>query len=139
MMGQEQAAATRPALVGRITTVEVPVSDLSRAIAWYERHLGLTVTWRGEHEASLALPSSGPEHGAPALFLVQTEDETRLGFRNTRERFLQSVIDFYTPDLAGLHARLEGAGVDVNPLLPGARGFGFRDADGNSLGAHSVA
>ena len=124
--------------VARITTIEVPVADLGRAIAWYERHLGLRLAWRGEHEAAVAPPHAGADAPAPSLFLVETEDDARLGFRNTRRGYLQSVVDFYTPDLAGLHARLEGAGVDVNPLTPDARGFGFRDADGNSLGAHCV-
>jgi catechol 2,3-dioxygenase-like lactoylglutathione lyase family enzyme len=117
--------------VRRITTVEVPVADLTRAIDWYVQKLGLTVGWRGEHEATVALPE-----GTAHLFLVETADPERLRFQNSRYGYTQSIVDLYTSDLAGLHAYLCEHGVDVNDLQPGAKGLGFRDLDGNSLGAH---
>jgi catechol 2,3-dioxygenase-like lactoylglutathione lyase family enzyme len=123
------------AQVTRITTIELPVADLDRAVAWYGRHLALTTTWRGEHEAGMAIAAGDPV----GLFLVQTAASERLTFHNSRHNHTQSIVDFFTPDLAGLHARLKREGVDVNDLSTGARGFGFRDADGNSLGAHCAA
>jgi catechol 2,3-dioxygenase-like lactoylglutathione lyase family enzyme len=127
----ERSVEMSRSLLHKITTVEVPVADLSRALDWYVQKLGLEISWRGEHEATVSLPE-----GAAHLFLVQTDDLQRLAFHNSRHGYTQSIVDFYTPDLVGLHAHLREQGIEVNDLQPGAKGFGFRDLDGNSLGAH---
>src|SRR5688572_20241117 len=103
-----------PSPVEGITTLELPVAQLARAVAWYEHHLGLRCTWRGEHEAALA----AAQRGAVALYLVQTDAPERLTFRNSRHGYRQSVVDFATGDLPDLHARLKDGGVDVDDLAP---------------------
>jgi catechol 2,3-dioxygenase-like lactoylglutathione lyase family enzyme len=118
--------------VQALSAVELPVADLDRAVAWYADHLGLAETWRGDGQALLAV--AGQAH--PGLFLVETEDPARLAFTRTANGRRHSVVDFLVGDLPALHAALTAAGVDADPLEPDGFGFGFRDADGNSLGAH---
>lgn len=118
--------------VEALTTVELPVADLDRAVAWYAAHLGVAETWRGDGQALMAV--GGSPH--PGLFLVETGDPARLGFSRTSDGRRHSVVDFLVADLPAFHAALSGAGADVDPLKPDAFGFGFRDVDGNALGAH---
>jgi catechol 2,3-dioxygenase-like lactoylglutathione lyase family enzyme len=132
---------TNQVLVPRITTIEIPVSNLKAAVEWYTMILGLKVlgkfqdTWK---EAMLQFPDQPV--GVPAIFLVQTDSPERLRFHNTNHGYTQSIIDFYTADLAAFHRHLKSNGVPMNKdtveLQPGeVSGFGFFDPDGNSFGA----
>ncbi|ERI09265.1 VOC family protein [Aneurinibacillus aneurinilyticus] len=114
-----------------ITSVEVPVSNLDKALSWYTEILQFQVMWRDEQSAFIALPGEGTR-----LFLVQTNDEKRLEFTNTNTGVVHSVIDFYVENLPAFHAFLKQHGVEVTELQPKAMGFGFRDPDGNFYGAH---
>src|SRR4029079_8069160 len=100
-------------LVRKITNVEVPVADLARALDWYGQMLGLTVSWRGEREAAVALPE-----GTAHLFLVETADPQRLGFQTSRYGRSQSVVDLYARGLIRLHAHLREQEVEVTDLPP---------------------
>jgi hypothetical protein len=130
-----------------IATVEVPVADLGRALAWYQSTLGLACTWSDEHHAMLggATAAGNENQSAVAnILLVETSDPSRLGFCNTANGLQHSVLDFRTPDLEGLHRHLllQGTRVDdlklpVNGWAP--RGFGFWDSEGNRLGAFTYA
>jgi catechol 2,3-dioxygenase-like lactoylglutathione lyase family enzyme len=131
----------------QIGTVEVPVADLKRAIAWYQSALGLTCTWSDEHHALLT-GATEPRHAANSSFtdilLVQTEDASRLGFQNTNNGLRHGVLDFRSTDLEGLHAHLLLHGAPVDDLNPpvnqwAPRGFGFFDSEGNRLGAFTYA
>lgn len=128
-------------LVPRIACIEIPVSNLKASVEWYTRVLGLSLmgelqeSWK---EAMLHFP--GNPTGVPAVYLVQTGSPDRLKFYNTNYGYTQSIIDFYTADLAGFHRYLTEHGVATNreklELKPGeTSGFGFMDPDGNSLGA----
>jgi len=130
--------------VTRIATVEIPVSDLKAAIAWYAEVLGLNAigsyqpSWT---EAMLRFPNDPA--GVPTLYLVQTNATDRLQFYNTNHGYTQSIIDFQTPDLAAFHRHLRSRGVKTNRDTAGVKqgeigGFGFFDPDGNSLGATNV-
>lgn len=116
-----------------INTVELPVADLARAIAWYESILGLRVQWRGDRSAVV-----GAGDGGTRLYLVQTDDPARLRFTNTADGTLHSVVDFYTRDLAATHAQLRRRGVEIDDLREGALGFGLSDLDSNRLGVTCV-
>jgi catechol 2,3-dioxygenase-like lactoylglutathione lyase family enzyme len=124
-----------------INTVEVPVGDLRRAIEWYGAALGLRCTWSNEQHALLSSAGdSGESASGVRLLLVQTDDETRLGFSNSSNGLRHSVIDFRTTDLEGLHAHLRGQEAIVDDLQPpvnawAPRGFGFEDSEGNRLAA----
>ncbi|MGG4036506.1 VOC family protein [Paenibacillus cisolokensis] len=133
------------ALVPRIATIEIPVSDLRRAINWYGEMLGakLQEEWNDKWtSAMLHFQGGSGAVGVPSIYLVKTEDRRRLTFKNTRYGYMQSVIDLYTHDLKGYYRFLKERGVDVNEIdwerEPHRQGFGFRDCDGNSLGACNV-
>lgn len=131
-------------IVPRIAGIEIPVSNLKNAIAWYGKILGLTMigelqdSWT---EAMLQFP--GNPAGVPCVYLVQTGSSDRLAFYNTNHGYTQSVIDFYAADLGAFHRHLQANGVQTNretvDLKPGEKsGFGFFDPDGNSFGATNV-
>ena len=128
----EPASAPAAKRIERIATVELPVSDLDRAVNWYQQMLGLRCTWRDDGAAML---SFGVGTG---VFLVKTEDPRRIAFTCTGTGVRHSVVDFLTRNLVGFHRALRDAGADVDELGPGAHGFGFRDSDGNHLGACDV-
>lgn len=115
-----------------IATVEIPVGDLRRAVAWYTGHLGFNEEWADEHHAMIGLDAG------PKLLLVRTSSAARLGFRCDATGLHHGVLDLRTRDLDGLHARLSSAGGAVDRLdAPGngwaPRGFGFEDSEGNRL------
>ncbi|WP_159882049.1 sigma-70 family RNA polymerase sigma factor [Paenibacillus puerhi] len=133
------------AIVPRIATIEIPVSDLRRAVDWYSSMLGAKPQgpWNDEGtSAMLHFQGGSGAIGVPSIYLVQTEDTRRLTFTNTQYGYIQSIIDLYTPDLKGYYHFLKDQGVDVNEIdwerEPGRQGFGFRDCDGNSFGACHV-
>lgn len=132
---------TQHTVIPRIACIEIPVSNLKAAVEWYGKILGLKVigefqdSWK---EAMLQFP--GNPIGVPTVYLVQTDSQDRLKFYNTNYGYTQSIIDFYTADLAEFHRRLKALGVATNretiELQPGETGgFGFFDPDGNSFGA----
>ncbi len=130
-------------LVPRIAAIEIPVSDLRRAVAWYEKMIGAKApAGHGDGSAMLFLRGGAGGVGIPSLYLVETKDANRLEFRNTRHGYVQSIIDFYTHDLRGYYRFLRDNGADVNEVdfdsEPNRQGFGFRDPDGNSLGVCNV-
>lgn len=120
-----------------INTIEVPVNDLPRAVAWYRDALGFTSAWTDQHHAVLGLSGGGLQ-----LLLVETEDPPRLAFQSTHTGIQHSVVDFRAEDLEGLHAHLAAMGTKVGPLASEAkgwapRGFAFTDPSGNRLAAFS--
>lgn len=121
-------------------SVEIPVSDLKRAIRWYGQALGYACTWSDEHHAMLV-----HEHQAAStkIFLVATDDERRLEFRSTHTGLVHGAIDFQTDDLEQTHAQLTGfvpgLGAIPEPANEWApRGFGFQDSEGNRLAVFSL-
>lgn len=128
-------------IVPRISTIEIPVSNIKEAIDWYSKVLGVKAVYQDEHTAMLHL-QGGTRIGVPTLYLVQTEDTYRLGFKNSHTGVIHSIIDFFIDDLEKFHAFLQQEGVKVTDLnfFPGTKmgGFGFEDPDGNLLSACNV-
>jgi catechol 2,3-dioxygenase-like lactoylglutathione lyase family enzyme len=131
----------------QISTVEIPVADLARAIEWYRTVLGLNCTWSDEHHAMLAGSTDAgvqTKSTLTSILLVRTNDALRLGFRNTSNGLHHSVIDFQTADLEAFHAHLLLHGTQLDDLTPPAnewapRGFGFFDCEGNRMGAFTYS
>ena len=115
-----------------LTNAELPVAVLDAAIRWYAEKLGAVEQWQRGGRAFVALPGEGVR-----LFLVETKDPARLGFVGSDGSLQHGGLDFYAADLAAAHGLLSARGVDLDPLTPGAMGFGFRDLDGNRFGVHS--
>lgn len=133
------------AIVPRIATIELPVSDLRRAVDWYGEMLGAHPQgeWNDAWTAAMLHFQGGAGAlGVPSIYLVKTADKRRLTFRNTRHGYMQSVVDLYTHDLQGYYRFLQERGADVNEIdweaEPHRQGFGFRDCDGNSFGVCNV-
>ena len=127
--------------VPRIATIEIPVSNLKSAYAWYQKIFGLEALYEFQDRANEVMLQfhNHPVDGA-TIYLVQTSSPERLGFFNSNHGYTQSIIDFYVQDLAAFHRHLKSFGVVTNretlELKPGEiSGFGFFDPDGNSLGA----
>ena len=126
--------------ISKLATVEIPVSNLERSVKWYTEILKLKVHYKGEKEAMLLFNTKG----SATIFLVETNEKSRLSFFNTNTGVTHSVIDFYTSDLKGLYDYLKERSVEVgtynvNPEDPkGLGGFGFKDPDGNLLSACNI-
>jgi catechol 2,3-dioxygenase-like lactoylglutathione lyase family enzyme len=43
--------------IQRIAMIEIPVSNLQLSIDWYERFLGLKLSWKGDNEATIDFPN----------------------------------------------------------------------------------
>jgi len=126
-----------PCYVTRIATVEIPVTDIERSTTWYAKTLNLAVQHKTSNEAMLSFNAKG----VAGIYLVKTEEPTRLQFVNTATAVKHSVIDFYTYNLEGFHGYLKDNEVEVGELTiqNGFGGFGFKDPDGNLLGATNIA
>tara|TARA_R110000782_G_scaffold13976_29_gene41149 strand:- start:465 stop:854 length:390 start_codon:yes stop_codon:yes gene_type:complete len=121
----------------RVETIEVPVGDLRRAVAWYGAHLGFEEEWSDGHHALLSSDGGGPK-----LLLVVVRSGVRLGFTCEATGLRHGVVDVRTDDLGALHAQLAASGTPVDALDAGGnewapRGFGFEDSEGNRLAAFS--
>ncbi len=128
----------------QINTLEVPVANLKRAIAWYQEMLGLKYVWSDDFHALLDSGNSinGPSKTGIRILLVETLDLSRLFFRNTNTDILHSVIDFQTDDLDSFYIYLKSKDANVDVLGPPAndwapRGFAFFDSEGNRLGVYT--
>jgi catechol 2,3-dioxygenase-like lactoylglutathione lyase family enzyme len=121
--------------ISRISSVEIPVTNLEASVNWYTQILGVHIQHKDEKFAMLTFDSIG----VPGIFLCETQDSSRLFFKNTNNEVLHSIIDFYTSDLKGFHQYLLDQGVQVGELNLHAEsdfgGFGFRDPDGNLISA----
>jgi catechol 2,3-dioxygenase-like lactoylglutathione lyase family enzyme len=130
-------------VVPRISNIEIPVSNLKRAIEWYDKVLGAKLGHldSGWKTAMIHLQNGSGAIGVPSLFLVETEDSTRLHFHNTKHDYVQSVIDFYTPNLEQFYSFLQQHNVALPEIdfTQGRFGFGFQDSEGNSLGVSNVS
>jgi predicted enzyme related to lactoylglutathione lyase len=122
-----------------ISSIEIPVSNLERAILWYEQALAFSCEWSDSHHAMLVHKTNSR---SPRVLLVETNDPTRLKFNSTNTNLIHSVIDFETEKLEEAHAHLSACIPDLEPIPTPAndwapRGFGFSDSEGNRLAIFS--
>ena len=109
-------------------TVGLPVSDLARAIGWYQR----------------VFEMAGPDL-EPADDVVEFRLGPlwlQLGQEGTARSGAEVVVRFGVPDATSEHERLVGLGVAPGPLqhVEGAVDyFTFSDPDGNRLSMYSPA
>src|SRR3982751_5662703 len=98
-----------PTPAARIDTIEIPVADLQRAVAWYERALGLASSWSDAHHALLESPRTSADDSSPQgirVLLVATADPSRLGFDNTHNGLRHILVDLRTHELEASHSPL---------------------------------
>lgn len=110
--------------------MQIPVSDLEQAIAWYTMHLGFKLEGKHEHvHAFLTLPEG------PMLMLWETKDNTAAHFTvNGKD---MPVLLYRTEQIHELHNLLAGLGSTITYYRDD--GFGwvlkFYDPFGNLWGA----
>ncbi|WP_078543506.1 VOC family protein [Litchfieldia alkalitelluris] len=126
-----------PNYVTRISTIEIPVSNVEKSAHWYAKTLNLFIEHQSDQDAMLSFNAKG----IPSIYLVQTNDDRKISFENTNTNVTHSVVDFYTYNLEGFYQFLKDSGIEVGPLNVNGEfgGFGFKDPDGNLLSATNIA
>jgi catechol 2,3-dioxygenase-like lactoylglutathione lyase family enzyme len=117
-------------LFSRIDTVIVRVRDVTRAVQWYTRTLGLAAVYSDPAEGLTVL---GMEGTSLTLWQIKPHE-------GGTEPSGHSFPIFAVADAAAAHHHLVGQGATVEPLQegPGVRFFTFHDLDGNRLEACQV-
>ena len=110
-------------LFTRIDTVFLQVTDLNRALDWYQSVLGLERGW------------SDFEHGYASLKLGET---TLTLVATPADRFVPQTshapFNFFVPDAEAAFAHLTGLGIECTPIVTDSvTWFDFYDIDGNLL------
>lgn len=128
--------------IQQVATLEIPVSNIRKAVQWYETFIGTIVLHESQNDAMLRLPGEVAS-SAPTLYLLETASGDSLSFSNTSNGVSHGIIDFYVPQLAEYHSYLQKNGVSVTGLhyFEGTQeqgGFGFSDPDGNRFGATNI-
>jgi catechol 2,3-dioxygenase-like lactoylglutathione lyase family enzyme len=132
-----------------VTCIYVPVSDVNKAIQWYETNLGCKHV-KGQNiepdmtSAILRFPEQNGNflepslrQTVPAMFLVQSRQWTgQYGFTKAGDGGNHPPIGcFITPRLQEMYSRFKENGVDIVSDIPENRPCGpnflFRDLDGN--------
>src|SRR5436309_1607674 len=109
-----------------ISHVQLPVPDVSAAIAWYTTHLGFTVESHLDQVDALLNLESGP-----TLFLWQTRDNTVATFTVNGQPFPTLGVEVI--DIAVLHDKLAATGTSVQKVedTPSGMIMRFFDPYGN--------
>lgn len=113
----------------RVGSIFIPVTDLDRAVAWYQEHLQVNIIDRWEEGIGFYFPE-GPTQFA----LIQVEGEPSTEFPMTKER-KNVYFNFLTSDIEALQVKLRSHGVKTTELhdFSGMLCFDAYDLDGNVL------
>lgn len=119
-----------PTILEGVDHLQLPVSDIGRAVEWYSGCLGFTLDWRhGERLAMLSLPSG------PALLLMKSPSTSRAAFISMDGDELPA-FHFRTSDMNRLRENLLASGSTVQDISDegGFWFMAFNDPFGNPLG-----
>lgn len=115
--------------ITKIGRVLVPVADQDKAIEFYTKTLGFSLTSDVPFGEGSRWVEVSPPRGAASIALVPPQGEYQPG--------RMTGIGLESPDVRAEHAALEERGVDVDEVLGGDGTvpllFFFRDVDGNQL------
>jgi catechol 2,3-dioxygenase-like lactoylglutathione lyase family enzyme len=119
------------ARVDKIATVVIPVSDQQRAIDFYVGTLGFAKRVDLPFGEGLRWVEVGVGDEATTIALAPPPQGASTGGKETG-------ISLHTEDIDAYHARLKGAGIDVDEQVmrlgdPVPPMFWLRDPEGNSL------
>lgn len=109
--------------------LQLPVTDIGRAVEWYTGYLGFKLDWRHKELAMISLP-----HG-PALLLMKSPNISRVAFIST-DGDEMAALNFSTSDINRLRGNLLASGTTVTDISDegGFWFMGFSDPFGNRLG-----
>jgi len=129
---QEQQTSHKP-MLKRVLCNYLPVSNLERAVRWYEEIFGLEVRKRSPGGAILVLGDG------QWLFLLESGEKKTANFVTDQwngERYEMFSLTFEVEDIVALHKRLRDSDVEVEALIDhdscGLQ-FIFKDPDGNKF------
>lgn len=132
---RKTARAPAPRPRNPVNWFEIPVRDMQRAQAFYERVLQITLTVQDMGTFRMAFFPGHPDAFGAAGTLMQSEDYT--------PSHLGSMVYFAVPDIDATLARAQANGGRVlNPRMSvGEYGFvaHFEDSEGNRVALHSMA
>jgi hypothetical protein len=132
---RKTARAPAPRPRNPVNWFEIPVRDMQRAQAFYERVLQITLTVQDMGTFRMAFFPGHPDAFGAAGTLMQSEDYT--------PSHLGSMVYFAVPDIDATLARVQANGGRVlNPRMSvGEYGFvaHFEDSEGNRVALHSMA
>jgi hypothetical protein len=132
---RKTARAPAPRPRNPVNWFEIPVRDMQRAQAFYERVLQITLTVQDMGTFRMAFFPGHPDAFGAAGTLMQSEDYT--------PSHLGSMVYFAVPDIDATLARVQANGGRVlNPRMSvGEYGFvaHFEDCEGNRVALHSMA
>jgi catechol 2,3-dioxygenase-like lactoylglutathione lyase family enzyme len=114
----------------RFDHVGIVVSDLDRALEWWQRVVGAEVDGR-DHQS---LEVGSVALGGPSLKLVQAQAQPDKPYAYPNDRVGAFHVCLGVPEIHAFHERVtrEGATASAPPaeLIPGVWAFYFRDPDG---------
>ncbi len=132
-MGNEQPGAPGP-LFRKIDSLQLPVPDLSAALAFYRDRLGHELIWRTPTAAGLRMPDSDAEivvqterPDVETDLLVESADAAAQRFRQAGGRIVVEPFDI----AIGRCAVVEDAWGNRLVLLDSSKGLLVTDADAN--------
>jgi len=111
--------------------LQLPVSDIEKAVEWYTTYLGFKLDWRHADQLAMLSLSTGP-----ALMLMKSPSDSHVSFISTDGDQL-AAFHFRTSDIHRLRESLLSAGTSVKNISDegGFWFMAFIDPFGNSLGA----
>jgi len=113
----------------RVAGVFIPVTDLQRSMAWYEKWFGLELVSGGKGMAGYKFPQ-----GEALLALVQVEKQQGVQFELSEGNH-NCYFNFETVNIEAVHRSFMEQGVQVTEIFGGdtLRIFHMFDLDGNRL------
>ena len=104
----------------------IPVTDVSRSVEWYKKHLNFEVQHQREDYAGLFFKNR------PVINLKKTDHESRAMFNVNGESHW--IITLYTRDIKTLHDQLKDEGLQIGDISDEGhwgKFFTMYDPDGN--------
>ena len=115
-----------------VSRIVVLVREYSEALAFYEQAFGFSIIHDHTSASGQRFVHIGPEGHDTGIWLLESEDESRIGEQTGGE----PVMTLTTDDLLGLHAHLTKSGVIItSPITrtPEASFFHCHDLYGNGI------
>ena len=133
-INEEVQASEKLEDIIRICNIYVPVSDIYKAIEWYETNLGCKFTGDKTEPNMTGAFLNFPDRNVPTLFLHKSDEEGgRLGFSWSEDSGKpHAVVCFVTPRIQELFERFKKNGVNiVGQRQTCGPNITFSDPDGN--------
>ncbi|NMH68345.1 VOC family protein [Bacillus sp. RO3] len=111
----------------KVGSIFIPVTDMKKAINWYENNLGVRKIGSWPGGAGFYFPNSSTQLG---LVEVSTPQPTEFVIKGSQKN---AYFNFLVEDIQQAHDQLTSKGVVTTEIedFGGMKGFDFFDPDGN--------